>query len=68
MASESSTSPAVGRALDILGYLAQRTGTVEAATISRDLQLPRSSTYHILSVLTEKGFVLYVPEARGYDE
>lgn len=66
MASESSTSPAVGRALDILMYLAERTGTVEAATISRDLGLPRSSTYHILSVLTEKGFVLYVPEARGY--
>ncbi len=63
---ESSTSPAVGRALDILSYLSQRTGTVEASAIGRDLDLPRSSTYHILTVLAERGFVVYVPEARGY--
>lgn len=66
MANATSTSPAVGRALDILTYLAHRTGTVEAGAIIRDLQLPRSSTYHILSVLTERGFVVYVPEERGY--
>lgn len=62
----SSTSPAVGRALDILSYLAARAGTVEASAIARDLELPRSSAYHILSVLTERGFAVYVPEARGY--
>lgn len=66
MATESSTSPAVGRALDILTYLAQAAGTVEASAIARDLGLPRSSTYHILSVLAERGFVGYVPETRGY--
>jgi len=66
MAAESSTSPAVGRALDILTYLAQRTGTVAASSIARDLALPRSSVYHILTVLTERGFTVYVPEARGY--
>lgn len=66
MATESSTSPAVGRALDILSYLAERTGTVPASTIARDLGLPRSSMYHILTVLTERGFTVYVPEARGY--
>ncbi|HOQ53758.1 MAG TPA: IclR family transcriptional regulator [Micropruina sp.] len=66
MPSESSTSPAVGRALDMLTYLAQRTGTVPASTIARDLDLPRSSVYHILTVLTERGFTVYVPEARGY--
>lgn len=43
MATESSTSPAVGRALDMLGYLAERAGAVPASTIARDLQLPRSS-------------------------
>lgn len=64
MPSESSTSPAVGRALDMLTYLAQRTGTVPASTIARDLDLPRSSVYHILTVLTERGFTVYVPEAR----
>lgn len=66
MATESSTSPAVGRALDILSYLAERTGSVPASTIARDLGLPRSSLYHILTVLTERGFTVYVPEARGY--
>lgn len=66
VATESSTSPAVGRALDILTYLAHRTGTVEASSIARDLGLPRSSTYHILTVLAARGFVVYVPEARGY--
>ena len=65
MAAESSTSPAVGRALDIVTYLAQRTGTVAASSIARDLALPRSSVYHILTVLTERGFTVYVPEARG---
>lgn len=66
MANASSTSPAVGRALDMLSYLAQRTGTVPASTIARDLGLPRSSAYHILTVLTERGFTVYVAEARGY--
>ena len=56
----------MGRALDILTYLAHRTGTVEASAIARDLGLPRSSTYHLLTVLTERGFAVYVPEARGY--
>lgn len=62
----SSTSPAVGRALDILTYLGTHRGTVEASVIARDLGLPRSSTYHILAVLAGRGFVLHVPEARGY--
>lgn len=66
MANLTSTSPAVGRALDILTYLAHRAGTVEAGAIIRDLALPRSSTYHILAVLAQRGFVVYVPEARGY--
>lgn len=66
MAKASSTSPAVGRALDLLSYLAQRTGTVPASTMARDLGLPRSSVYHILTVLTDRGFTVYVPEARGY--
>lgn len=66
MASASSTSPAVGRALDILTYLASHARTVDAAAISRDLGIPRSSVYHIVNVLIERGFVGQVPEARGY--
>ena len=66
MARASSTSPAVGRALDILSHLARQTGPVGAAAIARDLGLPRSSTYHILTVLAERGFALHVPESRGW--
>ncbi|MBB1502811.1 IclR family transcriptional regulator [Propioniciclava sp. MC1683] len=62
----SSASPAVGRALDILTHLARQTGAVGASAIARDLGLPRSTTYHLLAVLEERGFVLRLPESRGW--
>jgi DNA-binding IclR family transcriptional regulator len=62
----SSASPAVGRALDILVYLAGRPGLVRAAALARDLGIPRSSAYHILSVLADRGFVTYVPKDQAY--
>lgn len=62
----SSTSPAVGRALDILVRLAQRPRPMGAAALARDLDLPRSSVYHILNVLVERGFVVYLPAERAY--
>jgi IclR family acetate operon transcriptional repressor len=65
-ASGSSASPAVGRALDILLHLATRPGPVQAAAIARDLGLPRSSVYHILTVLVDRGFLVYLPDRRSY--
>ena len=62
----SSTSPAVGRALDVLLYLARRSGPVSGAAIMRDLGMPRSSAYHLLEVLTERGFVVHLPDQRTY--
>ncbi|MFC5061338.1 IclR family transcriptional regulator [Actinomycetospora atypica] len=62
----SSTSPAVGRALDVLLHLAGRPGPVAGAALIRDLGMPRSSAYHLLAVLTERGFVLHYPEERAY--
>ncbi|WP_328324331.1 MULTISPECIES: IclR family transcriptional regulator [unclassified Streptomyces] len=62
----SSTSPAVGRALDILVYLAGRPGPVKTAAIARDMDIPRSSAYHILAVLAERGFVTYLPKEQAY--
>ena len=62
----SSTSPAVGRALDVLLYLAGRPGPVSGAAIMRDLDIPRSSAYHLLEVLTERGFVVYLADQRTY--
>ena len=62
----SSTSPAVGRALDLLLYLAGKPGPVSGAAIARDLKMPRSSTYHLLDVLIARGFVVHFPDRRSY--
>ena len=56
----------MGRALDILLHFASRPGPVQAAALARDLGLPRSSVYHILAVLVDRGFVVYLPELRSY--
>ena len=62
----SSTSPAVGRALDVLLYLASRPGPVQGSALIRDLDMPRSSAYHLLEVLVERGFVVHLPDQRAY--
>ena len=62
----SSTSPAVGRALDVLLYLAGKPGPVSGAAMARDLKIPRSSTYHLLDVLIARGFVVHFPDQRTY--
>lgn len=62
----SSTSPAVGRALDLLLYLAGKPGPVPGAAIARDLKIPRSTTYHLLDVLIARGFVVHFPDRRSY--
>jgi DNA-binding IclR family transcriptional regulator len=63
---ESSRVPAVTQALGILTFLASRPGPVPAATIAREVSLPRSTTYHLLAVLAESGFVTHLPEERAY--
>jgi IclR family acetate operon transcriptional repressor len=62
----STTSPAVGRALDVLQYLAGRAGPVTAAAVIRETGIPRSSAYHLLEVLVDRGFVVYLPDQRAY--
>jgi DNA-binding IclR family transcriptional regulator len=62
----SSASPAVGRALDILVHLAQRPRPIQARALARDLALPVSSVYHLLAVLVDRGFVVYLPGERAY--
>lgn len=59
-------APAAGHALDVLGLLARRGEPVPAAAIARDLGLPRSSVYHLLTVLTDRGYVRHLPEERRY--
>jgi DNA-binding IclR family transcriptional regulator len=58
--------PAASQVLAVLRYLARQPGPVPAAAIARDLQLPRSTTYHLLGTLLDDGFVVHLPEERRY--
>ena len=61
-----SNAPAAGHAVDVLTLLARHSGPLPAGQIARALGLPRSSTYHLLSVLTDRGFVVHLPDDRRY--
>jgi DNA-binding IclR family transcriptional regulator len=58
--------PAAAQTLAILRFLARQAGPVQAGTITRDLNLPRSTTYHLLATLQAAGFVVHLPEDRRY--
>jgi DNA-binding IclR family transcriptional regulator len=64
--SESTKVPAADQTLAILIHLAAQRGPVPAATIATALGLPRSTVYHLLAVMQERGFVLHLPEERRY--
>lgn len=55
-------SPSVGHALDLLRLLARHTEPLPAAAIARELALPRSSTYRLLTTLADRGFVSHLRE------
>lgn len=59
-------APAASRALTVLRLLARHTEPVPASAIARDLDLPRSSVYHLLTVLQDQGFVVHLAEERRY--
>ena len=59
-------APAASQALTVLRLLARHTEPVPASAIARDLNLPRSSVYHLLNVLADQGFVVHLPEERRY--
>ena len=61
-----SNAPAAAQALAVLKLLARHTTPVPAAAIARDLDLPRSSVYHLLTVLRREGFVVHLPEERRW--
>lgn len=58
--------PALQRGLAVLRLLATRPGPVSAASVARDLDLPRSTTYQLLAELVAAGFVTHLPEERRY--
>lgn len=53
---------ALGQALDLLGALARRTEPLPAAALAREVGLARSSTYRLLSTLTDRGYVTHLRE------
>ena len=59
-------APAASQALAVLRLLARHTEPVPASAIARDLNVPRSSVYHLLTVLCDQGFVVHLAEERRY--
>jgi len=59
-------APAASHALGVLEVLGAHAAPMPAAAIARELGLPRSSVYHLLAVLRDRGFVVHLPEQRRY--
>jgi DNA-binding IclR family transcriptional regulator len=58
--------PAAAQTLAILRHLARQAGPVPAAAIARDLGIPRSTTYQLLTTLAEEAFVVHLEDERRY--
>lgn len=58
--------PAAENTLAVLDLLSRRSEPLPAAAIAIRLGLPRSTVYHLLTVLTERGYVVHLPEERRY--
>lgn len=61
-----SNAPAAANALDVLEHLSRHAEPVPAASIARELGLPRSSVYHLLKVLAARGYVTHYVEERRF--
>ncbi|QZY51500.1 IclR family transcriptional regulator [Leucobacter tenebrionis] len=58
--------PAADHTLRILSLLAGSRGPLPASMIAAQLELPRSTVYHLLATLQEHGFVMHLPEEKRY--
>lgn len=58
--------PAAERTIAVLRHLAGQPRPVTAASIAQALDLPRSSTYHLLTTLEAARFVTHLPEERRW--
>ncbi len=54
--------PAATRALRVLRFLASQPEPTTIDRIMRACGLPRSTAYHLLTAMTEEGFVVHLPE------
>ncbi|MEV8266923.1 IclR family transcriptional regulator [Microbacterium sp. NPDC076911] len=58
--------PAADQTLRILGLLARQRGPIAASMIATQLEIPRSSVYHLLATLEEHGFVVHIASERRW--
>lgn len=58
--------PAADQTLRILRHLARRPAPIAATALARDLGIPRSTVYHLLSTLEDHGFVVHLPQERRW--
>jgi len=63
---DSSDVPALRHGLSVLRLLASHAGPVTATAVAAELNLARSTTYHLLAELARAGFVTHLPEDRRY--
>jgi len=61
-----SNARSAAQALDVLGLLSSHSEPMPGAAIAQRLGIPRSSTYHLLAVLQDRGYVVHLPEERRY--
>lgn len=71
MANETGTGkdakmPSVRHAIGVLRRLSTSTDPLPAAALARSLGVPRSTMYHLLSVLVDEGLVVHLPEQHRY--
>ena len=59
-------APALRRGLAVLRLLAGRPAPLSAGAIARDLGLPRSTTYELLTELAAAGFAVHLPAERRW--
>lgn len=58
--------PAADQTLRILMLLARSRGPLAASMIAQQLELPRSTVYHLLATLQQHGFVMHLPNEKRY--
>ena len=58
--------PAADQTLRILRHLARRAAPIAASALARDLSIPRSTVYHLLTTLEQHGFVVHLPQDRRW--
>lgn len=58
--------PAATRTLRVLRFLASQADPATLQAIAHAVGLPRSTAYHLLTVMVEEGFVVHLPEEHRY--